>query len=65
MCSKEFALSKGLAFDLSSWEVISKPWNVLPDKSAIVYLGVLGHTRHFNNEIYGGALGYTVTAPLP
>lgn len=65
MCSEEFALSKVLAFDLSSWDVISKPWNVLPDKTAIVYLGDLGHTRESNNKIYGGALDYTVRTPPP
>ena len=63
MCGKGFALSRGLAFDLVSWEVIFKLWNVLPDKNTIVYLGGLGHTRHSNNEIYGEAVCYMVTAP--
>lgn len=62
---KRICLSKGLAFHLSSWEVISKPWNVLPDKSAIVYLEALGHTTKSNNVIYGGALGHIVRTPPP
>ena len=36
------------------WEVISKPSDVLPDKSILVYLGALGHAGELNDVIYGG-----------
>lgn len=35
--------------------MISKPSDVLPDRSILVFLGALGHAGEHNNVIYGGA----------
>lgn len=40
------------------------PWNVLPDKSVLAYLGALDHTRMSTNVIYGGSLSHMISVQL-
>jgi len=49
MFNKNFNLTeRGLAFALSFWEVISKPWNDTPERSGLVCLGAMGQPASNN-----------------
>ena len=52
-----------LAFALSSWELISWLWNVLPDGSVFVCLGAWSTGQSYD-VIYDGTLGYMVSVLL-